>query len=235
MLEEESMLEEEIEKYLPEKSTVDPSIFDDPIAMMTEWTSVNRSRGDYQPHKLAKESPYRLTFRTTSGQKILAVVGFIIGLILFAIGSLAAYFGEKNSIWWVLTGLFLSVNGLYGRFVGGATLIFDKVEGLYWKNYSKSRTSMKLQDIHALQLIAERSVYHLRSKYRCKDRSSPPWVEYRYELNLVMKDDSRINITDHREYSKVKEHAQKVSEFLNVPVWDAIETDSPEDPASTET
>ncbi len=46
---------------------------------------------------------------------------------------------------------------------------------------------------------------------------------YSYEINLVLKDGSRINAVDHGKKSKVQEDAKTLAEFLDKPLWDASE------------
>ena len=67
----------------------------------------------------------------------------------------------------------------------------------------------KLDDIHAIQLISE-YISGKKSSY------------YSYELNLVLKDASRINVIDHGNDSTISSNAKVLSRFLDVPVWDAI-------------
>lgn len=67
-----------------------------------------------------------------------------------------------------------------------------------------------LDDICAIQLISE---------YCSGDDSS----YYSYELNLVLKDASRINVIDHGNKTRILEDTQILADFLDVPVWNAID------------
>ena len=44
---------------------------------------------------------------------------------------------------------------------------------------------------------------------------------YSYELNLVLKDGTRLNVVDHGGKSLLNANAETLAQFLNVPVWDA--------------
>ena len=44
---------------------------------------------------------------------------------------------------------------------------------------------------------------------------------YSYEMNLVLNDGKRLNVVDHGNQAKLREDAQTLATFLNVPVWDA--------------
>ena len=70
------------------------------------------------------------------------------------------------------------------------------------------KNACKLEDIYALQLIAE-YVRGNKSSY------------YSYEMNLVLKDGNRLNVVDHGNQTKLREDAQALATFLKVPVWDA--------------
>ncbi len=99
---------------------------------------------------------------------------------------------------------------------GTQPIVFDKQSGYFWKGRKNPgevyrpeaiKCWAELENIHALQLISE----HCRS-----DKSS----YYSYELNLVMKDSSRINVVDHGKHDKIRADAAALSEFLEKPVWD---------------
>ena len=66
-----------------------------------------------------------------------------------------------------------------------------------------------LETIHALQLISEWV-------------SSDDGGYHSFELNLILKDGGRLNVVDHGGQDRIREDAKVLSDFLNVPVWDAI-------------
>ena len=93
--------------------------------------------------------------------------------------------------------------------------VFDLSHGYYCRSRikpehafdpSKIKDHVRLTDIHALQLISE---------YVSGDKSS----YYSYELNLVLKDASRINVVDHGARSTIYRDAQDLSVFLGKPLW----------------
>lgn len=67
----------------------------------------------------------------------------------------------------------------------------------------------KLNDIHALQIIPENISGDSGTKGYCS-----------YELNIVTKDASRINVVDHGAIQSIRDDAQTLAEKLGVPVWD---------------
>lgn len=72
---------------------------------------------------------------------------------------------------------------------------------------SDGKTLIPFSQIHALQIVSE----FISGKYN----------NYKsYELNLVLKDATRVNIVDHKDIEQIRIDAQKTSIFLGVPVWD---------------
>ena len=95
-------------------------------------------------------------------------------------------------------------------------LVFDKKAGLFWKGFrqpniiyggDKNGEIVQLEKIQGLQIIK-------------KDfqRKSVSFVGY--ELNLVLNNSERMNIVGHGNLKKIREDAQKLGQFLNVPVLD---------------
>ncbi len=69
-----------------------------------------------------------------------------------------------------------------------------------------------LSEIHALQIIQEQCHSSTASKQRVRFMS--------YELNLVRKDGSRLNILDQRGRSGVQGDARHIAAHLAIPLWD---------------
>lgn len=72
---------------------------------------------------------------------------------------------------------------------------------------SDGKTVVPFSQIHALQIVSE----FISGKF-------DNYVSY--EINLVLKDSTRINIVDHKDIGQIRLDAQKISTFLNIPVWD---------------
>jgi hypothetical protein len=97
-------------------------------------------------------------------------------------------------------------------------VIFDKTKGMYWKGWKAPKrylaegdkeSSSRIGDIYALQIIPE--------LVRSDNKS---YVSY--ELNLVLRDGSRMNVVDHGDLVKLREDAKLVSEFLGIAIWDTV-------------
>ena len=88
-----------------------------------------------------------------------------------------------------------------------------KKEGVFeYHNYTFTRGNQifELDQVHAVQLIDERV------------RRSKGGYFISYELNLVFKNCSRINIVDHGSLGAIRQESRMLSQFLRVPIWDVI-------------
>jgi hypothetical protein len=117
--------------------------------------------------------------------------------------------------------IFMSLGG--GLFYFGTLpIVFDKKKGFFWKGRKAPdevfdtqtlKDYAAIEDIHALQLIAEFSPGDRGVR---KSRS-----DYSYELTLVLKNGSRISVFNHKKEKFVREDAKTISRFLEKPIWDA--------------
>lgn len=193
--------------------------FDDPLAKTIDWSPLKGGGSNFRTHTLT-EDYNRLSYKASGSAflftGIFTFVGALIpGFILHSsITSGSEIFATQNLFAVGFGSIFVGV-GLYmfKRFSTPRT--FDKNVGFYWKGkkepelYSKDNPteSIKLSDIHALQLVAER----IKS-----DKGS----YFSFELNLITKDGERVNVVDHGNRRSIYEDAETISKFLNVPVWD---------------
>lgn len=85
-------------------------------------------------------------------------------------------------------------------------MTFDKEQGIFYKGWrlnkkTNKKTFVRLEEIHAVQLLENRAGA---------------------ELDLVLKDGSRIAIITNRSKRQMSIDGELISKFLGVPVWDAI-------------
>ncbi|MDZ7719884.1 MAG: hypothetical protein U5K72_13790 [Balneolaceae bacterium] len=201
----------------------DPSKFKDDIAMETQWSPLKRGGSNFQTHKLVEVNYNRLEFKSTLGAKIFSLIFLCVGL------TVPVFFGikmvqetgdlfQKDFLFILLFGLIFGSVGGWLFYSFSKPVIFDKSMSLYWKGWKapkrymaklKEDDSSRIGNIYALQIIPE--------LVRNDNKS---YVSY--ELNLVLKDGSRMNVVDHGSPIKLREDAKVLSEFLGVPVWDAV-------------
>jgi hypothetical protein len=189
-----------------------PSHFGDPIALQTDWEpleSDGASSWTRGMHKWTEIDSSRMEFRTDA-----KAIGFFIMVVGMLLGAENFFLHKEISN--LLFGFVIMVVGGCLLYFGTAYIVFDKYKGVFWKgrkapdevsDRKELKYFAKLADIHALQLIDE----------WCEGRTS----YINYQLNLVLKNGSRINVIEDRKQKKIREMAQALSKFLDKPVWDA--------------
>ena len=203
----------------------DPSRLNDPLTMQIEWTPAKKGGISFRTRKLVKVSPYRVEFKATRFALFfysffaLAGTSLVIGYSLSKYRSNQLSFDAETVIP-VVIGLVFGIAGGCLLYFGRTPIVFDKMKRCFWKGRKTpekglakdiSRDVIHFQDIYAIQLISE----FVRSNISF----------YSYELNIVKKDGTRVNVIDHGSKEKLKNDAHTLSMFLNKPLWDAIPMD----------
>ena len=201
---------------------VNAEMFNDSIAQKTSWSPLKKGGASFGTHKLVTTSQRRLEFKPTLFAiffyMIFAAVGFgIMCLSIYNEYETSFELEMGNVILLIMGIIFFSVGTTLG-YTGTKPIVFDREFGFYWRGRKKPNRDLEytypdlftpLNDIHALQIISE---------YIRGDKSS----YYSYELNLVFRDGNRENVIDHGNLDRIREDAKKVSQFINRPVWDAV-------------
>jgi hypothetical protein len=141
-------------------------------------------------------------------------IPYFIGLKLGIIGEIFVYvFFPGVSV----MGVILLLLGIYGWSYLSIPIVFNKLNGYFYKGNkcprkvfldNKYTKGGLLHDIYALQII-------VGGEKKSKDKTPE------FELNLVMKDATRVHLIEHGAPNSMRSDAQKLSDFLGVPVWDA--------------
>lgn len=204
---------------------VDPSRFDDPVADKTAWGPLKSGGASFCTRHLVEVGPHRLEFRATLGAQLFYLIFAVMGLatvIIFPFGMASSGEGGVVILFPILIGLvFVAVGGgMY--YFGTMPVVFDRGTGHYWRgrtppdlmpDRNAATNWVDLKDIHALQLLSE----------WCRSSSSNGGGSsyYSYELNLVLRSGDRINVVDHGKIRRLRTDAERLSRFLDVPIWDA--------------
>ncbi len=213
----------QLRKMVGESTSFDTSRFNDPIAIQTQWVPLKSGGSNFRTHKLVRINNDRIEFKASWGAKLFYGIFILVGsgaMIAFSYPKInSGDFGiNLESIFPLLIGFGFSIAGGVMLYFGTTPIVFDKRFKSFWKGrkspnmvYDKEelKAFIKLEDIHAIQLISE-YISGKKSSY------------YSYELNLVMKDARRINVIDHGSDGSIRSNANILSRFLDVPVWDAI-------------
>ncbi|MFU8893671.1 MAG: hypothetical protein ACNA8L_08585 [Luteolibacter sp.] len=208
------------------KTTINPAIFNDPLALQTDWSPASPGGSNFKTHKLHEVGVQRMEFRATIGMILFSGLFLVVGLGVMAIapGRLWIY-GEpfaNDMIFLLIFGLLFAGAGGYMMYSALTPTVFDKGHGYFCKNRLKPEHTFTVVDIknhvpltriHAIQLISER-VSSSGSRGRSSSYKS-------HELNLVLDDGTRLNVVDHGCVTTLRADAQRLAAFLGKPIWDA--------------
>ncbi|MDP5172046.1 MAG: hypothetical protein NWR72_17505 [Bacteroidia bacterium] len=190
---------------------------EEPLASKTSWAPLKPGGSSFKTHRLKEASAHRVAFVSTVGARIFAMVFAVVGLVAMGFGSViglavAGWLGALGGL--CFGGIFLGVGiWMYREF--DREIVFDLQDGMFWRNKRPNRADSsietekewcRIEDIAAIQLIRE----HVSGK----DSSFNS-----YEINLVLKDGSRLNVVDHGGVSQVLADSEVLGRFLGVPVW----------------
>lgn len=188
---------------------------DDPIAQKVSWEPAKRGGANFKTERIEFSSS-SITIKKTLGMILFSFAFLIPGLGVLLIGVPYNFInGEVGAGFFLLlwSAIFTGVGAF--MLIGSKPFTFDKLRGVFYrgKQYGANPTGKKksqgmLSEIHAIQLISER-VSSKNSNYTS------------YELNLVLKDGSRINVMDHGKGKDLEADAKRIAQFLSVPIWQA--------------
>lgn len=196
--------------------------FDDPIVTQIDWLPFRRQWKQGYSNFLKETTDWKLLFESTMLSKffpfLLIVIWFLI--ILFSLLLKNGTFIIKDiiintfgtiivwivfvGVWWIIT------------YYNSISLIFDKLSGYFyiWKikdNFNEPpKKFLEIKKIYSIQIIPKAE--------RTNNR-----ITLCYELNIILKDKSRVGIVDFFNLWKIREYWNKLSIYLWVPLWDASE------------
>ena len=203
-----------------EKEPLDLTQFNDPLAETIEWHAAKPGGTNICTHRLSIKFDNTAVFKATFAIHVFTGVFIFLGL-LAVIGpfiGMAQRGGFKLELLIPVTiGTVFCVLGTWMNRTFTAPVTFDLDSGYFWKGRKSPSNSFnveeeikeyaQIKDIHALQLLSE---------YCRGDKSS----YYSYELNLILNDGTRINVVEHGNLKKLRDDAEELAKFLNVPLWD---------------
>ncbi len=194
-----------------------PTTLDDPVARQTDWGPAASGGANFGTHRLIRLGPQRLEFKLGFGARLFPIVFIVMG---GGVGGLftAVGFTQDPSFAYIglPTGLLFTGVGLWLLRRMSTPRVFDLQHGHYRRsrkvpgelNPRERGSHCRIEEIHALQLIEE----------WCSGNKSSYTS---YELNLVLRDGSRLNVVDHGNGGQLRRDAEQLAEALGVPVWDA--------------
>ena len=197
---------------------IDPHKFDDPVALQVDWSPVEDELLALRLKRRIHNNSPTLTFNINYTVIIVSSLSIIIFGGLFVMGIIgfisSIVKGDFNDI---------SENWIGYLMLFGITLfyLFFCIRVLKRLRTKKSKFDLRsgyymqggrcypINKIHALQLITriERGRYTIIA----------------HELNLILSDGRRRNLNDHENLKLIRKHARILADYLEIPIWDAVD------------
>ena len=191
---------------------------DDAVILKTSWKELKSSAQSFKSRRLVQVGDERLEFKMSLQAFLIYSLVILIGIFTIIMMFIGTSSGNSNPIYGFLTGfLFIGIGiGLF--YYGTKKIVIEKNPPSFFRG-NKLASKMinptdvedyhSLKDVHAVQLI---------KKY-INNTDSQSY--YNHELNLIFKDASRLHILNHKDNESITNQAEIVSNFLNIPLWDA--------------
>jgi len=202
--------------------SVDPEVFNHPLAKQVEWYPLKGGGTNFQTHRLDSSNPDFLVFRASKGAYLFSAIFVFFGLLGMLI-PLIIFFTQDQKEWVLVLfavlfgGIFLAV-GVFMLYFMTTPRVFDTFYGCYYKGRKKPAHTLGLSsgNKHAITHLNEvKAIQILRERIRNKNGSY-----YSYEINLVLADASRVNVIDHGNHEAIIVDAEILATTLGVPLWD---------------
>jgi len=192
-------------------SDCDPSCFNDPVALRTQWTPLKKGGVSIETQRLERSEFGGMHF-------VPSPVALVLGWAcqLFGVGTIG-FFGPFSIEGGIPTlnlyqkPLIALIIGVVFAGIGAWTLHmaklrneFDTINGEYLQG---NQPPLRLSEIHALQLLGER-VQGNKNSFTS------------YELNLVLHSGQRVNVVDHANLDRLYSDAKNLAALLDKPLWD---------------
>lgn len=196
-----------LEVYNPSEEVKDDRHFAD----NTSWAPMCGGGTNFKTRKLVSKGSNRIEFKNTLFMTILPfllMVPFCVWIFVFflKVEVLIQILSLLPPLGFMGFGVFMYIRTKN-------KIVFDKTHGYYWKrkgdpnfNSMDEQSLVKLSEIVGIQLIQE---------YVSGNKNS----YYSYEINLILSDNSRLNVIDHGHKNSIIRDSQQLADFLQKPLW----------------
>lgn len=215
-----------------------PLAIEDPLAWETGWEIIRfkRQRVGYRPrfvqdnmNRIEMFSPLAHILLNSILSTIMGVLCFVLLLFVARVAGITEVFDPLlrhiNHIPSIAYPVFLLLPLIITFVINQNNakklqIMFDNVAGLchissntssYLGRTSAGKSTIRLKQIHALQLLQKR--VHQRSRTRTI-----------HQINLVLQNGDRLHLSDYNSISSMRRSAKVLADFLNVVLWDATES-----------
>ena len=188
--------------------------YDQRVEKSLSWSPIKKSGYQTKLHQLVEPTSSQVQLKLRKSVIIEIIVSQILFLGTFSL-ILIVYELIEGLVLVAVFALLVSRNTLRVLKYAGTPRNFDKLTGYYWQGdesltqieqIKQTKDATLLSDIIGIQIIEEEVGMG-------ESRTTS------YELNLILKSNHRINITDHANKKAIISNANGLSNFLNVPVY----------------
>lgn len=179
---------------------------------------LNPGGSNFETYVLSENKKGDLIFRPTPRLGLATTIQFIV--VLSAIGFISYKWIVSGSFLFFIDSpilfailfyfIFICLTSIYKNI---KSICFSKSKGEFYIGFSIfsllfGSDRAKLKDIVAIQILGEKTY----NRDTNKNFNS-------FELNIVLNDASRIHVIDHNNLEGILDDAEKLSDYLNIPVW----------------
>ncbi|WP_272022464.1 hypothetical protein [Olleya namhaensis] len=167
---------------------------------------------NFETHVLS-QTRYGFKFKPSLGFALFTLL-FVSVAYAFLYAGIALYIKTQNFDFIfslvTLVGTMFFIAGNYLLISYFSPIVFNKHSNRFYRGFNKhnSKKSTVLSNIVALQIIGE-TISGENGNYKS------------FELNLVLKDASRINVVDHGKLKTIIIDTEVLSKHFNIPIWHA--------------
>lgn len=201
--------------------------FNDPLAKEVEWNPLSNTYHGFVHRKLLKTGNGNILFIPSMTILLFDMVFIATGLVIMwhtslvrppftviishPINTFLQYIYHlpqllsSNKVWAHLFGSVFLIVGLVALFYSLRPIVFNSLDRVYTKGFRR-KLKIPFRDIRAIQVIT--------------NSGNDPETRTIYELNLVLRDKSRVHVIGHPKKTLILENGKKVSRMLFIPVWD---------------
>jgi len=196
--------------------------FNDSMVQKVSWLPLKWGWTNFQTHNLVQNEQGNLEYKASFMAMLFSMIFIWVGVITWGVFLTSMIVSDSSVEFDVailvpaIFTLIFPVVGIFMLMTFRRKRIFDFQTGYFSvgkipeNNYDGSiaKNMTSLRDIRAIQVIGENCSGSKGSRYRS------------YEINLVLRDASRVNVIDHGNISQILLDAQQIAGRLRIPVWD---------------
>ena len=196
--------------FQDKRELLDPARFEDELASRIDWIPLVRGGNIFCTHRARLRTGLTtsiLVFEVTHLLVVICGLVGVAGIVVCGVLLIERSTSDQFPVVMMLSPLVLVGLAVWMFWRARSNQIqFDRSA----QQFTQRGCQFPLSDVRALQLLRERV------------RSSEDSY-FSYELNLVFRDGHRRNVTDHGALRAIRDDAQMLAEYLQVPLWDAID------------